>query len=134
MTKKYVIETESGSLYKIEDVSHLFGSDRWCIFEKGMGSGNRDAILWLGKLMNVGGVLAGVHKAMGESPSKIKVLEHSIEQALRTRSCIGQCVFYTSEQNFEKLIKWITEVHDPRNWKKVEGYVTQTTKIVQIYE
>lgn len=35
MPKKYIVKTESGSLYEIEDHRHLMGKDQWFISIKG---------------------------------------------------------------------------------------------------
>ena len=135
MTKKYVIETESGSMYKVEDVSHLFGTDRWVIYEKGRGQGKKDSILWLGQFGRRGGagVMAEIQKAVGGGEIHVRVLEQSIAQAFSTGSCLGCSVFYISEDKFERAFQLLPHVNDPVKWEKIKPYVAYTSAILHLY-
>jgi len=130
MSKQFVIETTTGSLYKVEDVFHLLGSDRWILHRKD----KRYAIVWIGQFYDRKGAIAAVVEAMEKSNMHIRVLEGTIGELLRKRACINASVFYVDENQFDAIIKWISHIHDPEQWSKIARYISYTSGIVHIYE
>jgi hypothetical protein len=129
MSEKFVIETMSGSLYKLEDVSHLFGSDRWCIHR----DKKRYAIVWIGQVRTGKGIIAKLQETLEQSNEHIGVFEGKIGDLIEENKCINASIFYTEESHFDSIIKWISHVHDPDQWPRIKPFISHTSTIIHVY-
>ena len=138
MSRKFILQTQSGSVYELFDETHLFGSDHWSIMYKG----KKKAVLCFGDLRQ-----AEMNPAMGRATTGkpidyMRALEGQIGKAIQSNACIGKVMFYIDESNFASAIKGLEELRialsqmnrerASRIWNILSKAVGYTSKIIRI--
>ena len=138
MPKKYVLKTDSGSLYEVYDETHIFGSDHWILIRQG----KRSAVICFGNLRQLQKTHLG--GKVTDYKEFLRAMEGEIGNALKTKSCIGKRLIYVDESNFNTAVQWLNLLHQSnkegdrlkmaRIWRAIEQSVGYTSKIVDVFE
>lgn len=143
--KKYLVRTESGSVYTLTESKHVFSDDYW-IAEK---EGQQEIVFCFAhpRKTSAGVVAAFLAENTGipmDKQNYIRVMDKTISEQLRSKECVGQAMYFISEHNLKNglehlklLIKWNLENNHAEMVKWFHKYgnaLGHTSKIIDVSE